>query len=294
MARARSVQPVEASLLLLAAIWGSSYGITKTALAEMAPLAFNAVRFLGAAIVLLAATWWSERDLSLPRQDWWLVFWLGLIGHFLHLALYVLGLARTTSSNASLIIAAAPIFVACIGAVTGQERLSWRSWAGIGLAFAGIFLIVTGGAGVASGSPTLAGDLMEVGSSFLYAVYLVLLRRLGPGATPLKATMWSMWLATPLLWAVAVPDLLATDWRSLSGTAWFGMAYSGLLAIALASVIWQTGVQRVGSTRASVYSFLSPLIALIVGRVFLHEVLSPWQTAGVAGVLVGVALARRG
>ena len=294
MSKTRSFQPIEFALLSLAAIWGTSFAVVKTALAEVPPLAFNGVRFAAATLVLLALAWAVERDLSLPRQDWGLVCLLGFVGHFLHLILFVVGLARTTSTNASLIISAAPIFVAVITAVAGIERLSWRGWTGVALSFAGIFLIVTGGAGLQAGASTLLGDLMEVGSSVLYAVYLVLMRRLSPGATPLRVTVWSMAFATPLLLLVGLPQIGATDWGSLSGQAWFGMGYSGILAVGLASVIWQAGVQRVGSTRASIYSFLSPLVALLVGRVFLHEVLSPWQVVGVVGVLVGVGLGRQG
>jgi drug/metabolite transporter (DMT)-like permease len=294
MSQDRSFRTIDLGLILMGMIWGTSYAVVKTALAEMTPLTFNAVRFIGASLATLAAAWAVERDLSLPRQDWGLVLVLGLFGSFGSVVLYVVGMAYTTTTNASLIIAAAPIVVALINAVTGAERLGPRNWLGVALGFVGIVLVITasGGGGVA-GSATLLGDLLEVAAAVLFAVYLVLLKRLSPGARPLRVTVWSMLSATVLMCIVALPDLRATDWRSLSTFSWAGMAYSGILSVGLSGVIWQVGVRQVGSTRASLYTFLSPVVAVLVGRVFLHEVLTSGQMLGVAAVLLGLWLGRQ-
>jgi drug/metabolite transporter (DMT)-like permease len=70
------------------------------------------------------------------------------------------------------------------------------------------------------------------------------------------------------------------------------MTASSLLALALAYMIWSTGVQRIGSARTSVYSNLTPVVAMIIGAVLLGERVSGWQLAGAVLILAGLAVAR--
>jgi len=293
MRKIQRLQPIDGALLAVAVIWGTGYSVVKAALGEMPPLAFNAVRFVGASSVVLALTWILERDLSIPRHLWGLVFLLGFVGQSAHLALYVKGLSLTTAINASLILAAIPIFTALIGALSRTERMSARNWAGVFLSFVGIFLVISRPGAAAQSGSTLVGDLLEVASAVCFALYLVLSKRLMASTTALKATTWTMWSAAPLLVLVAVPELRTVNWRTLSWPAWFGMAYSATLIIGIGNVIWYAGVKQVGSTRTSLYSYLTPPIALLFAWAFLGEVVTLLQILGMVAVLVGVALGRQ-
>ncbi len=80
----------------------------------------------------------------------------------------------------------------------------------------------------------------------------------------------------------------------LSMAAWAAWAYAPFAGLVVAYVIWYTGVQRLGGARTAVYSNLVPVVALVVGWVFLGETLAPLQAAGAGLAIGGVALARRG
>jgi len=294
MHKTQRFQPIDLGLLAVAVIWGTGYSVVKAALGEMPPLAFNAVRFVGASSVVLTLTWILERDLSIPRRLWGLVFLLGFVGQTAHLALYVKGLSLTTATNTSLILAAIPIFTALFGALNRSERLSRRNWAGVLLSFLGIFLVVSRSSAVAQSGSTLVGDMLEVASAVCFAVYLVLSKRLAASTTALKATTWTMWSAAPLLVLIAVPELRTVDWRTLSWPAWFGMAYSATLIIGVGNVIWYAGVKEVGSARTALYSYLTPPVALLFAWAFLGEGVTLVQVLGMVAVLVGVALGRQG
>jgi drug/metabolite transporter (DMT)-like permease len=221
---------------------------------------------------MLALAWLVERDpFGLPRREWKLVFLLGLIGHFAHLVTFITGIARTTATNSSLIISSAPIFVALLGTLDRSEHMRARNWLGILLSFLGIFLVVTAaGPGLHLQRQTLVGDLLSLASAILWAIYLVLSRRLLQRVSALHATAWTMVAAAPLLALVALPGLRALDWHALSGAAWFGMAYSGILTIGVGNVVWYVGVQRIGGA-----------------------LLKPLQALGALAVLLGIALARQ-
>lgn len=290
----RTLQPVDAALLALTVVWGANFSIVKAGLNQMAPLAFNAVRFTGATVVMLVLTWVLEHNLSLPRREWGLVFVLGLVGHFAHLVCFITGLARTTATNSSLILAAAPIFVALLSAWGRSDRITVHNWLGILLSFLGIFLVVTAtGPGLRLSNQTFVGDLLTLAATVLWALYLVLATGLVQRVSPLRATAWTMASAAPLLVLAALPDLRVLNWHVLSGATWAGMAYSGILTIGIGNIVWYAGVQKVGSAHASIYSYLTPLITVVIAWACLGETLKPMQGWGALAVLAGVALARQ-
>jgi drug/metabolite transporter (DMT)-like permease len=294
MHKPRSFQAVDAALLALTVVWGANYAIVKNAMAQVEPLAFNAIRFCGGTAVILTLAWLVEHDLSLPRREWKLVFLLGLIGHFAHLVTFITGISRTTATNSSLIISSAPIFVALLGTLDRSEHMRARNWLGILLSFLGMFLVVTAaGPELRLQRQTVVGDLLSLASAILWAIYLVLSRRLLQRVSALRATAWTMVAAAPLLVLVALPGLCALDWRTLSGAAWFGMAYSGILTIGVGNVVWYVGVQKIGGARASLYSYVTPLVTVAVAWMLLGELLKPLQALGALGVLLGIARARQ-
>ena len=293
MHRGHSFQPVDAALLGAVLIWGSNLIVVKSTLLEIPPLAFNAVRFVIAPALLLFLTWLIEHDIAIARKDWGLALLVGLLGHFAHQVLFVQAMARTTATNVALILAATPAFVALIGVASRRDRLTARNWSGILLSFVGIFLVISAqGPGLQFGRQTLSGDLMMLGSTVLWALYLVLSKPLVMRTSALRAAAWSMLVAAPLLVLAGVPQLRSHDWRTVSPGSWLGLLYSAVFSIGISYAIWNLGIRHVGSARVAVYSYLTPLVTVIIAWVALGEVLQPLQAVGGVMVLVGVALGR--
>jgi drug/metabolite transporter (DMT)-like permease len=170
MHKRRSFPLVDAVLLGAVLIWGSNMIVVKSALVQIPPLAFNAVRFVIAPALLLILTRLIEGNITIARKDWGLTVLVGLVGHFAHQVLFVQAMARTTATNAALILVATPAFVALMGMASKSERLSSRNWLGVLLSFAGIFLVIRGqGAGLQFGQQTLSGDVMMLGATVLWA-----------------------------------------------------------------------------------------------------------------------------
>lgn len=284
---------IDLSLLGLVAVWGANFVVVKSALSEMAPLAFNALRFAGASVVIVALTWAVRRDLHIVRSDWSRLLVLGFFSNFVYQYLFIQGIARTKASNSSLILATVPIFVALIGTILRSERLYGRNWAGILLSFVGIFLLVTeGSVGIGMNSQTLSGDVLVLCATTLWALYTTLSRGLMERNSVLKVTAWMMATNAPLMVLAAIPELRAQDWRAVSAQSWLGLLYSAVLAIGIGYVIWNTGVRRLGSARTAIYSYLTPLVSVVVSWIFLSETMQPLQALGAVGILLGVVLGR--
>ncbi len=284
---------IDIALLVVVVIWGVNFTVVKSALAELTPLAYNAVRFSAASLFTLLLARLVERDLHIARRDWVYVFLLSLVGNFLYQMLYIQGLARSRAGNTSLILSTSPIFVAVFSTLFGQEKLRWRNWLGILLSFLGIYLLVVGGrSGLALNNQTLLGSLLVLASASAWGLYTALLKPMVQRYPPTRVTAWTMTATTPLLILAALPDLRRQDWGAVSLQSWLGLLFSSLLAIALAYVIWNTGVRRVGSARTAVYNYLTPLISVVVAWIVLGEAMRPVQAFGAAAIVLGVVLGR--
>jgi drug/metabolite transporter (DMT)-like permease len=224
------------------------------------------------------------------RRDWLQLAALGVVGHCLYQYFFVEGLAHTSVTNSSLLLAATPIIIALVSAALGQDRIGSLHWIGVALSVAGIYVVVGHRAGNAGSS--LRGDLMMLVAVCCWAAYTLGSRELILRHSPVGVTGVSMAIGTALYVPAVAGHLLAVDWTEVSASTWGALVYSAMFSLAVAYTIWYAAVREIGSARTSVYSNLVPLVAVAAGVLFLGEPLSARKIAGAAAVLLGVALTR--
>lgn len=275
-------------------IWGANFAVIKTALVDLHPLAFNALRFPLASLALLAFWRRSGRSLPFDRGDTWTLVGLGILGHVAYQPLFIFGLDHTLAGNSSLLLATVPVWVALLSVVLGHERLPARTWAGIAVSVVGIGFVVKGGsAAVGFGRSTLTGDLLTLAAAIVWASYTVLstpmVRR--HGALPVTAV--TLWIGTAGLVALGVPWLAGTSWGAIRPASWAGVGYAGVLGLGVAYLLWYTSVRHVGSSRTAIWSNFVPVVALLIAWPALGERPTALQLVGAVAILGGVTLARR-
>lgn len=285
---------VDLALVAMTVIWGSNFIVLKLTFVEIAPMAFMAVRFVLASVVILAVLGVRERTLAVHRKDWRQVIAVGLVGTSLYQPLFIGGVSLTTASNSSLILASAPAFIALINQVLGRERLDLRGWMGVALAFVGIALIVESSGGIEIGSATLAGDLLIFCATICWSLYSVLSAPLLKNYSPLRVTALSMALGTIPLIILGAPAILAQNWGRVDANGWAGLGYSFSLAIVVAYVIWNMGVRRLGGARTAIYNNLTPVVASLIAAALLNEAITPLKILGAVVIFAGLYLARTG
>jgi drug/metabolite transporter (DMT)-like permease len=285
---------IDLMLLAMVLIWGINFAIVKAALAEMTPLSFNSIRFLLASALTLLLLRFIEGDVGFARRDWWRLMGLGLIGNTCYQLLFINGIDRTTAGNSALLLATTPIFVSLIGAAFGVERVGKLAWVGVFLSFAGIFTVIVGsGKELSLAGETIRGDVLILIGAAAWSLYTVLSKPMLSHYSALKLTTLAMVAGTPFIVLFSIPQLLAQDWAAVSWRGWLGLSFSGSMAIALGYIIWNSGVRKVGGTRTSVYSNLSPVIATIFAWLTLGETITAFMVIGAAMIFLGIYLTRR-
>jgi drug/metabolite transporter (DMT)-like permease len=283
---------LDALLLLMVGVWGANFSVIKLALRDFPQIPFNALRLLLASAVFMVALALRRRadDPTLTRADWGRLALLALVGHLLYQLCFLAGVARTSVANSALIFGCTPIAVAILSSLAGHDRLRWPHWGGAGLSLGGIYVIV--GHRAEWSSASLVGDALVLGGMLCWSVYSVAAQPLLRRHSPMVVTGWSMAIGTAFYMVLAVGPMITTDWAAISALSWGLMVASSLLAIALAYMIWYTAVQRIGSARTSVYSNLTPVVAMIVAAIWLGETVSSAQLFGAALILTGIAVNR--
>jgi len=285
----------DAELLLVVLFWAFNISVLKVCFVHVTPLAFNAVRFAGAAVVLLALTRWMEGTIRIARADMGRILLLSFVGHTAYQVLFVVGLDRIPASTAAIIFGASPIVTGLLSWLLSHEKIGVEGGAGALLAFAGVGLVTGGGRGAEDAAPLverLTGSAMVFGAVICWAVYTVMSRDLLTRYSPLRVTAVTLTIGAGPLIAVAARDLVAQDWRSVPAVTWGGLVYSMLFALVASYILWYRSVRDVGNLRTAIYSNLVPVFGALFGVMILGEKVTIGLLGGGLCIFTGILLTR--
>jgi len=281
----------DASLVLMALIWGINFSVVKFGTSLVDPLAYNGLRVSLAAVVLSVIVFVGRKPLP-SRRTIPALLGLGVLGNGVYQLFFVEGIARTSASDGALVVAASPALIALIGWARGVERIKARGIAGIALSIAGIALVVFGSANGSSSHSSLLGDLLVLCGSVSWAVYTVMLKPYTERVPGFQLSAFTMIGGAVPLVLVAWPALTSANWAGVPMSGWMAVLYSGIGALVVAYFFWYRGVRVIGPTRTAMYSNLQPVIAVLVAWLMLGETPTVWQCIGAASIMSGLLLTR--
>jgi drug/metabolite transporter (DMT)-like permease len=271
-------------------IWGSNFTVVKIATRDIPELPFNSLRLLVAAGAFLAAIAVRERWPRLTPAEWGRIVALAVLGHVVYQLCFVAAVARTTVANNALIFAFTPIVVALLTSLLGHERIAAVRWIGAAISLGGIYLVI--GASLDNPGATMLGNLLAAGAMVCWAVYTVGARPMLVTRSALTVTGYSMALGSLLYVPIAWNGLRGLQWTAVPAGAWAALVLSAVLALFVAYMIWYTAVQTIGSARTSMYSNVTPLVAMTVAAVWLGEPITIRKLAGAVAVISGLAVTK--
>ena len=280
-------------LILIAIIWALNFSVVKVSLQEIDSLSFNALRYILAAGLLAYTARARGYSLKVDREDFWPLVGIALVGNVLYQLFFIIGVDYTYSANAAVILGTIPVWVALLSHLFTDEKLTRYKSIGIGLAFTGIVLIVTGSkAGISIASKTFLGDVIILCAAISWGVYTILAKRFLTKYPSTQFTGVMSIIGMIFLLIIGLPNLTQVNWTGISLKGWGGIFYSGLLSIGLAYLIWNNSVSKIGAVRTAAYQNLVPVLGLVFGVVLLQEALTLQQYSGSALVIVGIIFSR--
>lgn len=250
---------VDLALLLVAGLWGGSYLAAKV-LTEHAPvIAVLAIRFSITTLVLIPI--WALMKQPINRSTVALGLGLGSV-QALILYLETAGVARTSATNAGLIISLCIVFTPILESIASKKWLPRSFFIATVISVVGVALLVSD-KGFAA--PSL-GDWLMFGAAVVRSVHVTSMGHLTKGKNYSSVTITFMQsLACAVLFLAFSGDRTLDAINSFEKSQWLGMLYLSLLAGAFAFLLTLWGIRKTSSSRASLLLGTEPVWAVVVG-----------------------------
>jgi len=250
-----------------------------------------ALRMLIAAPAFGIAAMQTRSAGELTAKQWGTLVIVGLAGYYGASILDFWGLQFISAGLERLILFTYPSLTLIIGVIFLRERISRRDIISLSLTYLGIAAAFAHDLEISTDAKTVwLGGGLVFASSLSYAIYLVgggkLIGILGSGRFTALA-MAVATLATLLHYLLSRPvdDVLSQSWEI------YGLAAGMALFSTVIPVFMQSAaIKHIGAARASMIGMLGPVATLAMSWLILREAVSSWQIAGVALVLIGVAV----
>ena len=282
------------ALLALAVLcWAGNFIAGRWLRFEAPPVALTLCRWSVALAVLAPFTVSHLRGRwALIRGSWKVLCLLALFATVLqHIPIYW-GLRGTTATNAALLNATSPIFIALLSVLLLGQRLSALAIAGSLISFCGVLVIVSRGSlDVLRAFELNTGDVWILASAMSWAGYTVCLRWRPAELRGLDLLTLIAAISVVLLIPLCAVEMAAGRVLVPTAAALGGIAYVGIVASVLAYIAWNHGVEQLGPARAGPFMYLMLVFTPVLSIVFLGERLEPFHFAVAALIIAGIYLA---
>jgi drug/metabolite transporter (DMT)-like permease len=278
-----------AALILLAAIWGSSYLFIRVAVEPLGPLvvALSRVAVGGAGLAAYALAIGKRADLAIPDRSF---FWLGLGNGAIPYFLIAFAELHLTASMAGILNATTPLFAALVYGAWNRERIAPRTSAGLALGMIGVGVLVGWDPAQLTVIVGLAVAAMLL-SSLSYAATTVYAKRALLGVSSLRAALGQQ-IGASILLAPFTAGALAVGSGDGSPSVRVALALLalGLLCTSFAYLLYFHLIDAVGPVKTSTVTFLIPIFGILWSALFLDEAVRPVMLVGLALILSSVTL----
>lgn len=270
-------------------IWGMPYLFIKIAVDEMSPSVVAWSRLALAAAVLLPVAWKLGALRGLGER-WRILTLFAAVEMAIPWPLIGFGEVHITSSLAAILIAAVPLFVALIALrFDHSERPTPTRLVGMLIGLAGVAALV--GIDIGGRTDELLGALAVLLAAFCYAIGPMIVKRRLSDVDPLGPVAASLAIATLLVTPFAAADIPDSV---PSGEAVASIAVLGLVCSALAFLFFFRLIAEVGASRATVITYVNPVVALALGVAILDESVTTGVVVGLLLILAGSWLSTDG
>ena len=282
---------VHGALAGVAVLFSLNYIFSKIGLHAFNPLTFAWLRIAAAALIINVL--FRERNAApLAPGDGWRIAGFAVLGIVLNQTLFLAGLNFTSAHVASILITTVPVFALGAAIVLGRERATAARAGGIALAAAGALLVV-GGEGFAGTTKSLIGDLLIIGNSLAYALYLVAAKPMMARISARRVIARMFAAGTVVMLPIAAYPMMHEQWSTIPPRAWLALALviAGPTVAAYLMSAW--ALKYADSSLVAAYTYLQPVFTAILAAIFLHEEIRPIVILAAVMIFAGVYVSGR-
>ncbi len=278
---------------LLGLIWGSSFLWIKIGVENITPFVLVMFRVSFGLLGLLVVMFVQRQSFPRDRATIMKFGFMGVFNTVIPFLLITWGETKIDSSLASILNAAVPLFVIVIAHFwLHDEKITGPRLAGLIIGFVGVVVLVLQDFNPGSLQGDIVGQLAVLLATLSYAVALVFSRKYLRGAKPVVQSTMILVVATAVMWVVTpvVDQPLVLPSTPLT---WIAVIWLGVLGLCVAYLLFFYLNNVWGPTRASLVTYVFPVVGMFLGLIFLSEPLTWNMIVGAALVVGGIVVVNR-
>jgi putative membrane protein PagO len=275
--------------VLVCLIWGSTWLAIKLGLDGVPPFLAAGLRLVLATTIVAAVLVARRRRFTLTLDDRICILSQGLLVFWLNYAAVYWAEVRISSGLTAILFSTMPLATALLGRYwTKTEVLTPRRAAGILIGMGGTALLFW--PDEALGFDQVLGMLATLFAVVCASVSLMLLKRHGRHTDTFVLNVFAMPIGAVCLLATST---MAERWDAVrwTPTNTLALVYLAIVGSVVAFTVYYRLVKLLDATVVSFTTLIIPIVALVLGRVFLDETVTPAAMAGIATILIGVTVA---
>jgi drug/metabolite transporter (DMT)-like permease len=300
MIKVKSGIRIEYFLMLIASFfWAIGHPLGRIIVQSVHPFQLGTITlstgFIGLLIFLIASGR-IRKIVKLSLRDALISLGLGVFGFFLYQILTFSALARIPASMNAVLISSNVIFIALLAALILKERIILARIIGIVLALCGVVL-TTFNMGFTFKGETIGidlfGCLFSLMAAFSFALYSVIGKKVLTSNDPLIVVTLALFSGAVMLTILTSTTVGFSEVVLAGWSTFLLMVFLGLTMIGIAYPIWFICLKRLPVSHVSVYIYITPIFAVILSLIILHERFSWLFWVGGALILGGIFITNK-
>lgn len=277
------------ALIVANLIWGAAAPIFKWSLENIDPFTLAFFRFALAALIVLPFT---LHKLHIHKKDIKTLVLLSIFGITINISFFFLGLSYTSSINAPVIASAGPIFLILGSVFFLHEKLRPKVVAGTIVSLLGVMVIIIQPIIEKGLDGSVIGNLLFVFATIGAVGHTILLKELAQKYSALTLTFWSFAIGALTFLPLSLPELQASGFLSnVNIQGLVGILFGAFLSSAAAYLLFNFGLKYLSANEVGVFTYMDPIVAVLVAIPLLGERLSPAFLLGSTLVFLGIFIA---
>ena len=258
----------------------------------MSPLTGATIRCTFAAVAFWIIGWFAPPEEKTSRKDKWLLFLLGALGLYGFMFLYLIGLSKTTPVSSSIFTSLQPIWVFLIMIFFYHEKATGSKIVGISIALVGALVCILTQRSDDLASYAFVGNMLCLSSSVVYAIYLVMSKRILSAVGPITMLKYTFsgsavsGLIVSMITGFDAPVFsLPFHWLPFA-VLMFVLIFPTTISYMLLPIVFK----YLKTTVVAIYGYLILIVATIASLILGQDRFSWTQTFAILFICVGVYL----
>lgn len=215
---------------------------------------------------------------KVDRKDYISIFAASMLGFLTCQLTFLIGIRHITPMDCSILTAMSPIYTMFIAAIVIKEPITFQKAGGVAISFAGIIYLILSRAAGSGGvtESTSFGILMIVLNSLSFSMYLGIFKPLISKYSAVTFMKWIFLFSALVSAPLSIKGLVAVDWRGIPAVQYGELAYLIVCATFVSYFLIPVAQKRIRPTLVSMYSYVQPIIAILISIMIGMDVLT-WQ-----------------